>query len=63
MFAILIFYSRSYYVSTGAKSWFAVGPLPFSLRNYEAGLHLDDGRVITTITASTRSTRSIPTGG
>ncbi|KRM60566.1 FtsW RodA SpoVE family cell division protein [Paucilactobacillus vaccinostercus DSM 20634] len=29
MFAILVFYSRSYYVSTGAKSWFAVGPITF----------------------------------
>lgn len=29
MFAILVFYSRSYYVSTGAKSWFALGPITF----------------------------------
>lgn len=29
MFAILVFYSRSYYVSTGAKSWFAIGPFTF----------------------------------
>lgn len=29
MFAILVFYSRSYYASTGAKSWFALGPFTF----------------------------------
>ncbi|WP_283583521.1 FtsW/RodA/SpoVE family cell cycle protein [Limosilactobacillus difficilis] len=29
MFAILVFYSRSYYASTGAKSWFAIGPFTF----------------------------------
>lgn len=29
MYAVLVFYSRSYYVSTGAKSWFAVGPFTF----------------------------------
>ncbi len=29
MVAVLIFYSRSYAVKTGAKSWFAVGPLTF----------------------------------
>ncbi|KIS04238.1 FtsW/RodA/SpoVE family cell cycle protein [Paucilactobacillus wasatchensis] len=29
MFAILVFYSRSYYISTGAKSWFAIGPFTF----------------------------------
>lgn len=29
MYAILVFYSRSYYASTGAKSWFAVGPFTF----------------------------------
>lgn len=29
MFAILVFYSRSYYLSTGAKSWFAIGPFTF----------------------------------
>lgn len=27
--AVLIFYSRSYAASTGAKSWFAIGPLTF----------------------------------
>ncbi|QEA32162.1 FtsW/RodA/SpoVE family cell cycle protein [Secundilactobacillus malefermentans] len=26
---VLIFYSRSYYVQTGARSWFAIGPLTF----------------------------------
>lgn len=29
MVAVLIFYSRSYYASTGGKSWFAFGPLTF----------------------------------
>lgn len=29
MYAVLVFYSRSYYVSTGAKSWFAFGPFTF----------------------------------
>ncbi|HJF29834.1 MAG TPA: rod shape-determining protein RodA [Ligilactobacillus saerimneri] len=27
--AVLIFYSRSYFVQTGAKSWFAIGPFTF----------------------------------
>lgn len=27
--SVLVFYSRSYYASTGAKSWFAIGPLTF----------------------------------
>lgn len=27
--AVLVFYSRSYAASTGAKSWFAIGPLTF----------------------------------
>ncbi|MGO2300352.1 FtsW/RodA/SpoVE family cell cycle protein [Paucilactobacillus nenjiangensis] len=29
MYAILIFYSRSYFASTGAKSWFAIGSITF----------------------------------
>ena len=29
MYAVLVFYSRAYYVSTGAKSWFAFGPFTF----------------------------------
>lgn len=29
MFVILFLYSRSYYVQTGAKSWFAIGPFTF----------------------------------
>ena len=29
MYAILVFYSRSYFASTGAKSWFAIGPFTF----------------------------------
>lgn len=29
MFAVLVLYSRSYYVSTGAKSWFAIGSVTF----------------------------------
>ncbi|MFT8458103.1 MAG: FtsW/RodA/SpoVE family cell cycle protein [Liquorilactobacillus ghanensis] len=29
MLSLLVFYSRSYYVSTGAKSWFAIGSLTF----------------------------------
>lgn len=27
--AVLLFYSRSYFVQTGAKSWFAIGPFTF----------------------------------
>ncbi|GAB6092464.1 FtsW/RodA/SpoVE family cell cycle protein [Furfurilactobacillus curtus] len=27
--AVLVFYSRAYYVQTGARSWFAIGPLTF----------------------------------
>lgn len=29
MYAVLVFYSRGYYASTGAKSWFAIGPFTF----------------------------------
>ncbi|MDY4002904.1 FtsW/RodA/SpoVE family cell cycle protein [Ligilactobacillus saerimneri] len=29
LIAVLIFYSRSYFVQTGAKSWFAIGPFTF----------------------------------
>ena len=29
MLAVLVFYSRAYYVNTGGKSWFAIGPLTF----------------------------------
>lgn len=29
MIAVLIFYSRAYYASTGGRSWFAIGPLTF----------------------------------
>lgn len=29
MIAILFFYSRAYFIQTGAKSWFALGPLTF----------------------------------
>lgn len=29
LYLVLIFYSRSYYVNTGAKSWFAFGPVTF----------------------------------
>lgn len=29
LFAVLFLYSRSYFVQTGAKSWFAIGPLTF----------------------------------
>jgi rod shape determining protein RodA len=29
MFVILFLYSRAYYVQTGAKSWFAIGPFTF----------------------------------
>ena len=43
MFAILVFYSRAYYASTGAKSWFAIGPFTF-----QPSYILMMGRVITT---------------
>ena len=50
MFAILIFYSRSYYVSTGAKSWFAVGPFTFQPSEIMKPAYiLMMGRVITKI--------------
>ena len=29
LLSVLIFYSRAYYASTGARSWFAIGPLTF----------------------------------
>ncbi len=49
MFAILIFYSRSYYASTGAKSWFAIGPFTFQPSEIMKPAYiLMMGRVITT---------------
>lgn len=48
MFAILIFYSRSYYVSTGAKSWFAVGLTFQPSEIMKPAYILMMGRVITT---------------
>ncbi|PTM24733.1 rod shape-determining protein RodA [Lactobacillus sp. PFC-70] len=29
LFSVWVFYSKAYYASTGAKSWFAIGPLTF----------------------------------
>ncbi|WP_251547261.1 FtsW/RodA/SpoVE family cell cycle protein [Limosilactobacillus caecicola] len=49
MYAILIFYSRSYYASTGAKSWFAIGPFTFQPSEIMKPAYiLMMGRVITT---------------
>ena len=49
MYAILVFYSRSYYVSTGAKSWFAVGPFTFQPSEIMKPAYIVMmGRVITT---------------
>ena len=49
MFAILVFYSRSYYASTGAKSWFAIGPFTFQpSKIMKPAYILMMGRVITT---------------
>ena len=49
MFAILIFYSRSYYASTGAKSWFAIGSITFQPSEVMKPAYiLMMGRVITT---------------
>ncbi|MEY8442316.1 FtsW/RodA/SpoVE family cell cycle protein [Lactobacillaceae bacterium 24-114] len=49
MYAILVFYSRSYYASTGAKSWFAVGPFTFQPSEVMKPAYiLMMGRVITT---------------
>lgn len=49
MFAILVFYSRSYYASTGAKSWFAIGPFTFQPSEVMKPAYiLMMGRVITT---------------
>ena len=49
MFAILVFYSRSYYASTGAKSWFAIGPFTFQPSEIMKPAYiLMMGRVITT---------------
>ena len=49
MYAILVFYSRSYYASTGAKSWFAVGPFTFQPSEIMKPAYiLMMGRVITT---------------
>ena len=45
----MIFYSRSYYISTGAKSWFAVGPFTFQPSEIMKPAYiLMMGRVITT---------------
>ena len=49
MFAILVFYSRAYYASTGAKSWFAIGPFTFQPSEIMKPAYiLMMGRVITT---------------
>ncbi|MDO4902835.1 MAG: FtsW/RodA/SpoVE family cell cycle protein [Limosilactobacillus sp.] len=49
MYAILVFYSRSYYLSTGAKSWFAIGPFTFQPSEIMKPAYiLMMGRVITT---------------
>ena len=49
MYAILVFYSRSYYASTGAKSWFAVGPFTFQPSEIMKPAYIVMmGRVITT---------------
>lgn len=49
MYAILVFYSRSYYASTGAKSWFAIGPFTFQPSEIMKPAYiLMMGRVITT---------------
>lgn len=49
MFAILVFYSRSYYASTGARSWFAIGPFTFQPSEIMKPAYiLMMGRVITT---------------
>lgn len=49
MYAILVFYSRAYYVNTGAKSWFAIGPFTFQPSEIMKPAYiLMMGRVITT---------------
>src|SRR5699024_3195852 len=49
MFAILVFYSRAYYASTVAKSWFAIGPFTFQPSEIMKPAYiLMMGRVITT---------------
>lgn len=49
MFAVVIFYSRSYYISTGARSWFAIGPFTFQPSEIAKPAYvLMMGRVITT---------------
>lgn len=49
MYAILVFYSRSYFASTGAKSWFAIGPFTFQPSEIMKPAYiLMMGRVITT---------------
>ena len=49
MYAILVFYSRSYFANTGAKSWFAIGPFTFQPSEIMKPAYiLMMGRVITT---------------
>lgn len=49
MYAVLVFYSRAYLVSTGAKSWFAFGPFTFQPSEVMKPAYiLMTGRVITT---------------
>ncbi len=49
MFLVVIFYSRAYYINTGAKSWFAVGPFTFQPSEVaKPAFILMMGRVITT---------------
>lgn len=49
MYAVVVFYSRSYYISTGARSWFAIGPFTFQPSEIAKPAYvLMMGRVITT---------------
>ena len=49
MVAILVFYSRAYYASTGAKTWFSIGPFTFQPSEImKPDYILMMGRVITT---------------
>lgn len=49
MFLVVVFYSRAYYINTGAKSWFALGPFTFQPSEVaKPAFILMMGRVITT---------------
>ncbi len=63
LFAVLFLYSRSYFVQTGAKSWFAIGPFTFQPSEIMKPAYiLMEARSLRNIITTSRFTRSGGTG-